>query len=318
MKGTAAICVSGALALGAQEPIYFQETARPWWRPQGELRLEADRLPPLDEGDGGTILRVRSLVQLDWSKPWRSWSGDLALRAGVGSDGNQLNLPRYDQRPSNGVWLQRASITYQRQGEGGSGFLTAGLQGNPLLSQESLWDHDLAIFGVGVGLAARDEGRGLLEAGLRGIAGRVRTFPGGNVDLAAAQGVLRMETGPVQWTFHAGRWDLRWDRGVHRFEAPDRRSGNARVHVRLDAAGFALAGGSVWPWEVKAAVQRNTATGETGGEGQLWLGPLVRHYWPRLGLIQQRFAARVVVHPLGPRAPRGRDGAVSGPGAHRP
>ncbi|MBK8726823.1 MAG: hypothetical protein IPL96_12460 [Holophagaceae bacterium] len=281
------------MALGAQEPVYFKEAPLPWWRPKGELLVEAERLPPLDEDENGgtSVDRIRSLLQLDWSPVRGSWTGELSVRAAIGSDGNRLNLLRYDQRPSNGVWLHRASVSYRAADEGRFGTLTLGLQGNPLLSQESLWDHDLGVLGVGGRMALRSEGRGLLEAGLRGVAGRVRTFPEGGAELAALQGVVRMETGPVQWTLHAGRWVLHWDAGEHRFQALDPGPQAARVSTRFDTAGGAVAGAAGWPWELKAFVQRNVETRGTGGEGQLWLGPMERRYRPRFGFILQRYAA---------------------------
>jgi hypothetical protein len=277
----------GALLLGAQEPVYFPEPERSPWRPSGELLLELDRLPGLEGTPGGSDQRLRALLQVEWAGAWELGRWDLAIRGATGSDGNRLNTLRYDQRPSNGAWLHRASVRVEANRARGFGSLTAGLQGNELLSQESLWDRDLGVLGLGARWAFRDEARGVLEAGLRAVAGRVRTFPGAQVDLRAVQAVYRGEGHGLDWTLHAGWWEVRWNAGEHRFAPVDPRTGRQTAH--FEALGAGLAGAQGWGWEFKAYAQRNRASGDTGTEFQAWMGPARRTLRPRFGLIHQRY-----------------------------
>lgn len=293
------IAFSGlGLLQGQEAPAYFTETAPPWWQPQGQLLLVAERIPAVPDPAGSAVRRVRSQLHLGWREAWGSVEGELAIRSALGSDGNAMNVFRYDHQPSNGSWLQRASLRFQAARPGGFGELVVGLQGNPLLSQESLWDHDLAVTGVGFRTAFRNEERDLQEAGLRGVAGRVRTFPNAAADLAALQGVLRVGAGGLDWTAHLSRWELRWDRGVHRFGAVPGREGEARQVQKLDAVGAAVERPGDWPWEMRGIQHRDPESGETGGEIQVWLGPRLRRWRPRLGLILQRFALSGTFMPL--------------------
>lgn len=291
------LAAAGSLALmvasplGAQEPAYFQEPAMSGWKPTGILLLEAERLPRLDDDFAQDATRSRALLELAWSRPWSFLTAEVALRGAVGSDGNRYNLDRYDQRPSNGAWLQRASVRAERFTASTVAEATAGLQANPLLSQESLWDRDLSLAGLSGRAAYRDEDRGIVEAGVRVVAGRVRTFPAQAVDVRAAQAVLRMESGPIAWFVHVDRWEIRWNAGDERFEALPGAWGDARQLVRLDAAGVGASGEAPLPWELRGFAHRNVATGETGGEFQAWLGPVARPYRPRVGFVHQRLSA---------------------------
>lgn len=291
MKPILVVAACGVLTLGAQEPAYFKEPDTPWWRPKGELLLEAERLPSLEEDYRQDAHRERALLELAWSRPWSFVTADLAVRGALGSDGNQFNLARYDQRPSNGGWVQRASLSVVRLRESSMASATLGLQPIPLLSQESLWDHDLALTGLGARAAYRNDQRGILEAGLRVVAGRVRTFPDQAVDVRAAQAVLRLEWGAVEGFVHLDRWDVRWRPGEERFEPLPDGDPVRRQVIRLDAVGLGAAGVTGLPWEVKGFAHRNLATGETGGEFQVWLGPATRPFRPRVGYIHQRLAA---------------------------
>lgn len=284
-------CLLGTLALGAQEPAYFQEAERPWWRPQGTLHLDVERLPSLRDDYVQDDTRVRTLLDLGWSRSWKAITAEVAVRGAVGSDGNAGNLDRYDQRPSNGAWLQRASLRVEALREHTAASLTLGLQGNPLLSSEALWDRDLALNGTGVRAGYRDDGRGLLEAGVRGVMGWVRTFPDQAVWVRAAQALLRLEAGGAEWLLHVDRWEVRWDAGDERFEPLPGGAALRRQMVRLDVAGLGVSGGADLPWSVGATLQRNAITRETGTEVQAWLGPQARPFRPRVGLIHQRLAA---------------------------
>ncbi|MFN8011120.1 MAG: hypothetical protein U0P81_06920 [Holophagaceae bacterium] len=291
MPRSLAPCLLGALALGAQEPAYFQEPERPWWRPQGVLLLEVERLPSLSDDYVQDATRVRALLELGWSRSWKAFTADVAMRGAVGSDGNVHNLDRYDQRPSNGAWLQRALLRADLLREHAAASVTLGLQGNPLLSSESYWDHDLALEGTGVRAGYRDEGRGILEAGFRGVMGRVRSFPDQRVQVRGAQAVLRLERGPVAWTAHLDRWEVHWDAGDERFDPLPGGQAFPRQFVRLDVAGLGASGEAGLPWSAGATLLRNAITRETGSEVQAWLGPLARPFRPRAGVILQRLSA---------------------------
>lgn len=273
----------------AQEPVYFSEQETPWWMPKGQLDVTSERIRIVPYYPNLRLDRSRARLELGWKSALGFGVGEVALRSSLGSDGNAFNAPRYDQEPSNGVWLQRASITLPVARESYFGELVLGLQGNPLLSQESLWDHDLALVGVGLRAAFRQEEAGVQEAGLRMVKGRVRTFPGETTDLTAIQGVFRFETGAYAWTAHAGRWELGWDVGRNRFKSAVDPEDTRRQNLRLDALGFGVQNTGSWPWELRGIHHRNPATGATGGEFQAWLGSRAYLWRPQLGYIWQRF-----------------------------
>ncbi len=284
-------CLLGTLGLGAQESVYFKEPERPWWRPRGELLLEVERLPSLADDYRQDDTRIRSLVELGWTRSWKALTAEVAVRGALGSDGNAGNLDRYDQRPSNGAWLQRASLSVESLSEHAAGSLTLGLQANPLLSSESLWDRDLALDGTGLRASYRDDGRGILEAGFRGVMGRVRSFPDQAVQVRAAQAVLRLEAAGTEWLAHVDRWEVHWNAGDERFEPLPGGAAYPRQMVRLDVAGLGASGGADLPWTLGATLLRNAITRETGTEVQAWLGPQARPYRPRVGFVHQRLAA---------------------------
>lgn len=279
-------------------PAYFSETTPAWWQPKGELSVEAERIPAVPDPEGPTATRTRALLQMGWQPSWRFLEGELAFRSALGSDGNALNGLRYDQRPSNGTWLQRAALRFQMARESGFGSVTLGLQGNPLLSQESLWDHDLALNGLGFRAAYRNDESDIQEVGIRAVAGRVRTFPDAAADLVATQAVVRLGIGGLDWTAHIAHWELRWDAGVHRFLALPGQEHALRQIQRMDAIGMGLQGQGEWPWEVRGIHHRNPATGKTGGELQAWFGARTRPWRPQLGYILQRFAPTGTFMPL--------------------
>lgn len=282
----------------SQVPAYFSEAAPAWWKPKGELLWEAEIIPAVPDPEGPTATRTRVLLQVGWLADWRFMEGELAFRSALGSDGNALDLFRYDQRPSNGTWLQRASLRFQIAGDGGFGNLVLGLQGNPLISQESLWDHDLAINGVSFRAAFRRDEIGIQEAGIRAVAGRVLTFTGEDADLVAAQGVFRIGIGGFDWTAHLDHWAVRWDRGLHRFEALPGQENSLRQVQRMEVIGVGVRNTGGWPWEVRGIHHRNPATQENGGELQAWFGARTKAWRPQVGVILQRFAPTGTFAPL--------------------
>ena len=281
-----------------QEPVYFTEPEQPWWIPKGHLILTAERIPAVGDPMAPGVDRLRAHLELGWKTTWGVAVGEVAFRAGLGSDGNTFNSSRYDQEPSNGVWLKRASVAFPVARERVFGELTLGLQSNPLLSQESLWDHDLALVGAGLRAAFRREEAGIQEAGIRAVKGRVRTFPDADVDLTAVQGVVRFEVGNWIWTGHAGRWELAWEAGAHRNRSALRSNGAGLQRMRLDAVGMGLQATGSWPWELKAIQHRNPATGESGKEAQVWLGSRARVWRPQTGYIWQQYAFTGTLMPV--------------------
>lgn len=299
-----AVGLCGSLQAQAQSSVespastYFPETTHSWWLPRGELLLEAERIPAVPDPEGPTATRTRALLQVGWLADWRFMEGEFAFRSAIGSDGNALNPLRYDQRPSNGTWLQRASLRFQIARERGFGSLVLGLQGNPLITRENLWDHDLAINGVGLGAAFRWDETGVQEAGIRAVAGHVRTFPGEDADLVAIQGVFRIGIGGFDWTAHLDHWEVRWDRGLHRFEALPGQENFQRQVQRMDAIGIGVRNTGAWPWELRGIHHRNPATQETGGELQAWFGARTKAWRPQVGITLQRFAPTGTFAPL--------------------
>lgn len=288
-----AACLCTTMALAGQE-AYFKETPASAWVPAWELTLRGDRI---DVPEEGRRLLERSSVRLRLRWTWEEgpWSAALGSWSALGSDPNRLNVERYDQQPSNGTRLDAAWV--QARGASDLGFveLRLGHQENPLLSQESLWDKDLRI--TGATLRAAFRGESLQELGVRATAGRVATLQDGNVVLAAAQAVVRVDTGPLTWTAHAGRWRLRWDATAHR-ERGLPGSTDLRPELAQDVLGAAVTWHGVLPVELKAIRHRDPDTKQEGAEFQAWLGSRNRPWWPQVGYVWQRFEARGTFTPL--------------------
>ena len=293
------ILILGAAPLLAQSPEYFADEAPPWWQPKWELKLQGDRITTplaydgyseLNRGDGQLCLR--------WEGGNDSIGYQVGLRAATGTDGNRANIPRWDQQPSNGTQLDVAHVDIKGASEHGFAELRLGFQDNPLLSPEGLWDRDLRFLGGGLRLGLRDPGGLVQEAGVRIAAGRVRLVQMGDVDLAAAQAVVKLETGPLSWTTHVGRWDLRWDRGFARRRPVPGHELVARQKLTMDAGGLGVRWNLTVPIEVQAFVQRNVDTREDGAEYQFSLGGLERPFWPRFSYIWQRFDRTGTLYPV--------------------
>jgi len=286
-----------ALSLLGQEPEYFQEEAPAWWQPKWELKLQGDRITtPLPGDETAEINRADGQLRLRWEGDSTHLHYQFGLRSATGTDGNRFNIPRWDQQPSNGTQLDVARVDLKAQSEHVFAELRAGFQESPLLSPEGLWDRDLRF--LGGGLRAGLRGGAFQEAGVRVAVGRVRLLQKGDVDLRAAQAVLKLETGPLSWTAHAGRWDLRWDYGYARRRPVPGHEEDDRQKLVMDAGGLGLRWNLSLPIEVQAFAQRNADTHADGAEYQVSLGGLERPFWPRFSYIWQRFDRTGTLYPV--------------------
>lgn len=285
-----------ATAFGQEAPSYFPETSDrghfayelTLWRDQ----VEDPRTPSISFNRLGAQLRLR------WT-----WEQDgLRLVAGsrsaMGTDGNRFNLPRWDQQPSNGTQLDVAHADLSWVTAQTFGILRLGFQENALVASQAMWDQDLRFLGAGGIAGVRDLEGVLGEASLRGAAGRVRDILGGDVDLAAVQGVLKTDVGPTSWTLHAGRWGLAWDPGSARLRRLPTASTMDRQRLVVDAAGVSATWHAALPMACSWSASRDRATGETSGEAQVSVGSRERVYWPHLAYTWQRLSATGSLYPV--------------------
>jgi hypothetical protein len=284
------------LAFG-QEAAPFAPAAPGSWQPAWELTLRGDRL-----SDPGYISDSFRRVDLQLRLRWAWESGHLRLEAGtwsaLGSDGNQFNAPRWDQQPSNGTQVDVARGTFSWLSERAFGSLSLGFQENGLLASQALWDRDLRFLGAGGRFGVRDEAGLLQEAGVRVQAGRVRNLLGGEVDLAAGQLVLKLDTGPWSWSAHAGRWGLSWNPGDERLRPLPGHSPTERQHLTVDTAGASGTWHATLPVEAGWSGSRNRETGETAEEVQAAVGSRLRIYWPQLAFTWQRLSSTGTLYPV--------------------
>jgi hypothetical protein len=291
------IACFAALGLGAQEPAYFKEEPAAWWKPTGELRLLGDRLrvdgyPSAGFDRGGARLLLR------WEPAWAWGRFVLGTRHQVASDPNRLNPERYDQERSNDHRVKLAFLTVEARDERGHAELRVGLQDNPMLTQESLWDRDLSLLGLGLSAGSRVAALGIEEVGVWGVAGRVQTVPGARVDLFAAQGVLKGEVGPVAWTLHGGRWDVRWDGDAHRLRPLPGSLPGLRQRMTFDVVGVGIRLDGPVPVESRWISHRNRHSREDGEELQLFVGSRSRTWWPQVGYVWQRYEPTGTPYPV--------------------
>jgi hypothetical protein len=275
---------------------FTQDPSDPW-KPAWELMLRSDQLSnPIEIGD--RFRRNDLQLRLRWS--WES--EDLRFVAGtrsaLGSDGNQFNGLRWDQQPSNGTQLDLAHVDLAWVTERTFGNLNFGFQENGLLAPQALWDRDLRLLGVGGAAGIRGTEDLLQEASLRGVAGRVRTILGGDVDVAAGQAVLKLDTGPWSWAAHAERWELSWDPGTERLRRLPGHSGVERQRMVLDAGGASGKWNTAFPLEARWFRSRNRETGETSEEMQVTAGSRERSYWPQLSFTWQRLSSTGTLYPV--------------------
>lgn len=286
-----------ALAAFGQEAAPFRPAAADPWRPDWELTLRGDRLS--DPGDpAGGFRRSSVQLRLRWSWTLDALRMEAGTRSAAGSDGNRFNPPRWDQQPSNGTQLDvaRGRLAWATPQTFGS--LSLGLQENGLLTSQEIWDRDLRFLGAEGRMGLRDaEGR-VEEAGLRAATGRVRNILGGEVDLAAWQAVLKVDTGAWSWTAHAGRWTLAWDPGGRRLRRLPGRDPLARQHLALDAAGAGTRWNAILPLEARWFGARNRETGETSEEVQVLAGSRERVYWPQTAFTWQRLSSTGTLYPV--------------------
>ncbi|HEX4845693.1 MAG TPA: hypothetical protein VFV26_05695 [Geothrix sp.] len=285
-----------ALAFG-QEAAPFPPEAPGSWKPAWEWTLRGDQLS--DPGYAPASFRRAGIqLRLRWTWDFGALRLEAGTRSAMGSDGNRLNAPRWDQQPSNGTQIDMVRGEVSWVGERAFGALSVGVQENGLMSSQGLWDRDLRLLGVG-GTAGFRGLEGLLqEAGVRVAVGRVRTPLGGEVDLAAGQAVLKLDTGPWSWTAHAGRWTLGWEPGVARLRPLPGRSALERQRMVVDAGGASGTWNSAFPWSARWFQARNPETRETSEEVQVTAGSRERVYWPQLSFTWQRLSSTGTLYPV--------------------
>lgn len=285
-----------ALASG-QEAAPFPQAPPGPWTPAWELTLRGDQLT--DPGYASeSFRRAGAQLRLRWTWGLDALRLEAGTRSAMGSDGNRFNPPRWDQQPSNGTQVDVAHGDLSWVAERTFGTLALGFQENRLITSQALWDRDLRILGLGGMAGVRDlEGR-LQEASLRVVAGRVRTVLGGQVDLAAGQVVLKVDTGPWSWTAHTGWWDLSWDSGSARLRPLPGRSATERQRMVVLAGGVSAKWNTVFPWDARWSWSRNRETGEGSEEAQVTAGSRERAYWPQLSFTWQRLSSTGTLYPV--------------------
>ncbi|MDP1830488.1 MAG: hypothetical protein Q8K67_00375 [Geothrix sp.] len=288
--------LAAAAAFGQEAAPFPPESPEPW-KPAWEWTLRGDQLT--DPGySSENVQRIGVQLRLRWT-----WDGDAlrfvaGTRSAMGSDGNRFNARRWDQQPSNGTQVDVAHGDLSWITARTFGTLSLGFQENGLLASPALWDRNLRFLGAG-GMAGFRGAEGVLqEAGVRAVAGRVRTIQGGQVDLAAGQLVLKLDTGPWSWTAHAGRWNLSWDAGSARLRALPGHSALERQRMTLDAGGASGRWNTVFPWEARWFRSENRDTGETSEEAQATAGSRERVYWPQVSFTWQRLSSTGTLYPV--------------------
>ena len=288
--------LAAAAAFGQEAVPFPREPTEPW-KPAWEFSLRNDQLSnPVDTGAGFQRTDLQLRLRWNWElEPLRFVAG---IRSALGSDGNQFNASRWDQQPSNGTQVDMAHADLSWVTERTFGSLCLGFQENGLLVSQALWDRDLRLLGA-EGIAGLRDTAGLIqEVSLRGVAGRVRTILGGQVDVAAGQAVLKVDTGPWSWTAHAGRWELSWDPGPERLRPLPGHGATERQRMVVDASGASGKWNTVFPLEARWFGSRNRETGETSEEVQATAGSRERIYWPQVSFTWQRLSSTGTLYPV--------------------
>jgi hypothetical protein len=290
------LALAAAIAFG-QEAAPFPQDAPSPWLPAWELTLRADEVA--ESGLSSEGFRRQGLqLRLRWTWEWESLRLVAGTRSAVGSDGNRFNAARWDQQPSNGSQLDVAHGDLSWTTARTFGTLRLGLQENGLLSSQALWDRNLRFLGAG-GLAGVRGTDGLLqEASFRVAAGRVRNILGGRGDLLAGQLVLKLDTGPLSWTAHAGRWWHAWDPGEERLRRLPGHDPLERQRMTVDAGGAGLKWNTVFPWEARWFQSKNRETGEDSEELQVSAGSRERTWWPQVSFTWQRLSSTGTLYPV--------------------
>jgi hypothetical protein len=286
-----------ALVVSGQEAVPFLPPPPEPWKPAWEVLLRGDQLSdPATASESfrraGLQLRLRWTWDLDFLRL------EAGTRSALGSDPNRLNAPRWDQQPSNGSQLDVARGDLSWVSPRTFGTLSLGLQENALMTSQAVWDRDLRFLGVGGAVGCRGTEGLLQEAGLRVAAGRVPTLLGGDVELAAGQFVLKLDTGPLSWAAHGGRWDLSWEPGPERLRRLPGHDPSVRQRMTLDAGGASGKWNAGFPWEVRWFRARNRETGETSEEWQAIAGSTERLYWPQVAFTWQRLSSTGTLYPV--------------------
>lgn len=285
-----------AMAYGQEAGPFQPERAEPW-KPEWELSLRSDQL--VDPGEpSDRFHRLGMQLRLRWT-----WEGEAlklvgGTRSALGTDGNRFNAPRWDQQPSNGSQVDEARAEGSWVSPKAFVTLNLGFQENGLLSSQAIWDRDLRLLGLGGRLGFRSPGGLVQEAGIRAVAGRVRDVLVGKIDVAAAQAVLKLDTGPLSWTAHAGRWKLSWAPGDERLRRLPGADPVKRQETRLDACGASGTWHAILPMEARWFWSRNLASGETSEEAQGTVGGRERLYWPQLSFTWQRLSSTGTLYPV--------------------
>lgn len=290
------LCLAAASAFGQETMPFAAEPARPWI-PAWEVVLRTDQLVNPKESSE-SFRRVGAQLRLRWTWDLDALHLVAGTRSAAGSDGNSFNAARWDQQPSNGTQLDVAygGVSWLREHVFGT--LRLGLQENGLLVSQALWDRDLRLVGLGGALGLRGTEGGLQEAGLRGAVGRVRNVLGGQMRVAAGQGVLKLDTGPWSWTAHAGRWELAWDPGDERRRALPHHDPTLRQQQSLDAMGASAKWNTSLPVEARWFHAKNRESGETSEEVQGTVGSRARLYWPQVSFTWQRLSSTGTLYPV--------------------
>jgi len=289
------LLTAAALACGQEAGPFVPEPRDPW-QPAWELTLRGDRLSD-PEAASESFRRAGLQLRLRWSWELDPVRFEVGTRSALGSDSNRLNAARWDQQPSNGSQLDVARGTVSWSTARSFGALNLGFQENGLMTSQALWDRDLRFLGAGFAAGVRGSEGLLQEAGLRAEAGRVRTILGGASTLAAAQFVLKLDTGPWSWSAHAGRWSLAWDPGDERRRRLPGQDPTVRQRLDLDAGGAAGRWNAVLPVEARWFRARNRATRETSEEAQFTVGSTERLHWPQVSYTWQRLSATGTLYP---------------------
>lgn len=286
--------LAGTLALAQGGPPFDPAPSRPW-PPAWEFTARTDRLTGPDAGPDG-LGRTGAQLRLRWTVPWRSLEFTAGSRSALGSDGNRFNGLRWDQQPSNGTRWDLARAEWTGSAPAWFGRVRLGFQENLLLASQAVWDRDLRFLGGAAAVGWRSPGGRIPEAGLRAEAGRVRHLLGGDVRLAAIQGLLKAEAGPWSFTAHAARWHLAWDQGPARLGPLPGRAG--RQAMDLDAWGAGVRRLGPVLLDLQAMQARNPATGATSEEFQAGAGGLERPWRPRVQGTWQRLSATGTLYPV--------------------
>jgi len=290
------VFMAAALAFGQEVVPFPQEPPEPW-KPAWELTLRGDQLS--DPRDATESFRRAGLqLRLRWSWESEAFHLEVGTRSALGSDGNRLNAPRWDQQPSNGTQMDvaRADLSWVR--EKSFGTLSLGFQENGLMASQAIWDRDLRYSGLGALFGVRSGGGLLQEASLRGAFGRSRNILGGQVDLAAGQIVVKLDTGPWSWSAHAGRWRLSWEAGEERLRRLPGQDPALRQQMVLDAIGAAGKWNSSFPLELRYFGSKNRDSSESSEEVQATAGSRERTYWPQASFTWQRLSSTGTLYPV--------------------